>query len=171
MTFRSSAMLHPSSVHHPSIIRPSPGALFCQNSEAKSERRQKESPCCNVFGLQCCLMQLKWRRCCFPPGIDLVKHTFHQWGEERKKKKKRKCGNHYSNGDRGGISFGSLLGLFLPIYSISCCWPENTNLLQMILDVLLLLSAFKKKNIPCVHSVVRFRGGLFVLRVSSISSY
>lgn len=77
----------------------------------------------------------------FLAAIDLLRRTFHQWGKE--KGKKRKCGNHYSNGDRGGISFGFLLGLFLPIYSISCYWLVNTNLLQMMwelrtaLDVLL----------------------------------
>lgn len=75
--------------------------------------------------------------CCFLPAVDLVKRTFHQWGLGRKKK--GKCGNHYSNGDRGGISSGSLLRLFLPIYSISCCWLVSADLLQMMraeLDVL-----------------------------------
>lgn len=57
-------------------------------------------------------------------------------------------------GTRGGGSFGSPLGLFLPIYSISCYCPMNTNLLQMYYCVYLSVGG---RNTDCIHSMAELQ--------------
>lgn len=105
-----------------------------------SGTRKKAMACCEVSGS--CFAAAEVAKvvvfpCCW---------SIHSINEARREK--RECGNHYSDGDRGGL-FHSLLGLFLPIYSISCYCPMNANLLQMYYYVYL---SVWSRNTECIHS-------------------
>lgn len=113
----------PCSIHPPVLCSPWFQLKIKPNNK---EGAKKDTRSCDIFGLHCSLMQFKLRRCCFLPAIDLAWRTFHQWGKETKKKGNVEIITVTGTGE--GFYFGSLLGLFLPIYSISCYWLVNTNL-------------------------------------------
>lgn len=65
MTFRSSAVLHPSPVLC---------SLWCQlQIKPRIRKHYGQRKRVDVFGLQFSLMQLKFRRCCFLSAVDLRK--------------------------------------------------------------------------------------------------
>lgn len=154
VTFRSSA-----------ILRPAPLLLFplAQLKHKAGERSvREEAASAKLSDCSVSLMQPKLKLvgeaeagrgagrpgCCFLPALDLPMAYISSMRRGERGKKKRKCGNDYSKGDMGGISFGSLFGLFWPIYSFSCLWRRNTDCLQMMCEVY-------EQNVPLIYSALK----------------
>lgn len=131
MTFRSSAMLHPS-----------PGALlfalnFKSNPQRGQLRKRGRGPC-NVFGWR--WMHLQFRCCCSLPAVDCSAYIpLMRQGEKK-----------------GNVGIITVRGTGLCMGWTSCYQPANANLLQMYQMCCRSYQSFLNTHTRAVHSLTRF---------------